>query len=1138
MKISSAIRCAPNADPSPRKAISPHFADLATAWSVFFILLATYWLTVPPTVSYWDCPEYVTAAYTLEIGHPPGNPVWMLVGRIVTMLAPGPQYAALAINLSSGLFTAFAAFFLARTIFAAAIYIFRRKRRHPNSLTFQAAAAAFCGSLAFGWSDSAWFSAVEAEVYAMSVFMTSLCLWLMVKWSATPEGPAAWRLLVLIAYLFGLSIGIHQLNLLCIPALAMIWGMKRDIRSPGKLLLIFFLSLAAVGLILLGMMPSSIALASMFELFAVDSLGLPFLSGIWLYLAILGLSLLLALWVTARSRRRALLAAGVFPAIFMSGLFIFGTHFFAGAVVSAFAALLLVLPKTFVARRLNLCMWMLTMLLAGYSAYALIPIRGDIPSPSNAAMPGNPFSFAAYQAREQYPSNPLFYGQTPYSRPMYEEELDGQPCSLDSKPRYVRYRLAKGTPTIRPFEKAASPGKLSMLAGEDSLRILSLRESGGKGYVVTGHRLAPVLTPELNAFLPRITSRDPADLESYRSWIGMEPSTMDSVRVSETFDSLGNPVAKIGPDGKRHPAISFRPTPLQHAQWFAAYQAGYMYMRYLMWNFSGRQNDIPSQGEVQHGNFITGFPAIDNAMLGADDMLPPDAGKDNPGRNRYFLLPLLLGLAGIFRLLRAGRRGKQVCGVVAVLFVMTGLAIVVYLNQGPGEARERDYSFLGSFLAYAIWIGFGALAIVRAIPSRWGVVIPLAIVGWMLYENADDHDRSDRTAASVITSNILRSLEPDAILIVDGDNYTFPFWYAIEVEGVRPDVRIINLAYLQLPDYAANLMKDWRNSPRLATTLQRGDIIWGRYQYSQIAPDARDTLDAVEALRRFHANPDAGFPAPYLRFNSQDSSGSSLASISPLSPLLPDSSSVNTVLRAQARSGESPLFPAKNLSRSGASRQIDFSRLMLFDIVATNAASSRPRPIYWLRTIRSDGHIRLADFSDEWLYGGRFADPGSTTDSMLLREASFVRTPNPIGSEPYMDRTPARQVAGQRWALIRLAKRLLRNGNLPEADRIARLADLPMGEARSSYGNFRQGDSLINARTELGELLLDLADSIERADSSQIRPGQLQRLRRLAPELRARGQILLQREEAQKEAWRAYRRALPPRLRPKMAPTE
>lgn len=685
-------------------------AENIVSWGVFFILLATYWLTVAPTVSYWDCPEYVAAAWKLEVGHPPGNPTWMLVERVFTMLAPSGKEAALLVNLSSGLFTAFAGFFLARTIYAAAGWVAGalRPRRWQE---LQRAVAAFSGALAFGWCDSTWYSAVEAEVYAMSIFMTSLCVWLMVKWAFCRTQPLATRYLILLAYIFGLSLGVHQLNLLCIPALAIIWGIKRGVRKWWKVGFMFLLSLLVVGCILTGIMPSTIALAAQTELICVNTLGLPFLSGVVIYVVLLGCSLLTALAVTSRSTNRGVLAASVFPAIFLSGVFIFSGNIAAGAALSAIASLLLVRGHDFTPRRLNICMWLLAMLLTGYSSYALIPIRGDIPSPANSTQPGDPFSFASYQAREQYGGAPLLYGNTPYSKNILQEEY-----TPEGRPVYSRTVLKRKHPIMTQKEEGAIISDPSrMLTSEDTIFNERALRKKGDAYIVRSYAVEPVLTPELNMWFPRITSRDPSDLPCFADWTGMEKSNMTEVPVSETLDSAGNYNTRLNAAGERAEAKSYRPTYAQSMKMLLTYQTGYMYFRYLLWNFLGRQNDKHSTGEVEHGNFITGIQPIDNAMLGAEDALPSSLGKDNKGRNRYFLLPFLLGIGGICTLLAAGKRGHKTCLATAMLFIMTGLAIVVYLNQSPGEPRERDYSFLGSYLAFAIWIGFGAFGAMSGI---------------------------------------------------------------------------------------------------------------------------------------------------------------------------------------------------------------------------------------------------------------------------------------------------------------------------------------------------------------------------------------------------------------------------------------
>ncbi|MCM1370063.1 MAG: DUF2723 domain-containing protein [Candidatus Amulumruptor caecigallinarius] len=1065
-------------------------AGYVASWGAFLILLATYWSTVPPTVSFWDCPEYVSAACLLEVGHPPGNPVWMLVERIVCMLAPSPRYAALAINLSSGLFTALAALFLGLTIFRTALWVTLKMPRRKIPAPLTAAAGAFVGALAFGWCDSAWFSAVEAEVYAMSIFMTALCVWLMTKWAGTRSRRESWHLLVLLAYLFGLSVGVHQLNLLCIPALAMIWAAKRNIKSPAKIILIFILSLGVVGCVLMGMMPSTIALAARLELLCVNTLNLPALSGVALYVILVALSLVTALFATTRSDNRGLMAAATFPAIFLSGIFIISDQFLIGAAISALVAIMLVRGDNFKARRLNLAMWMLAMLLTGYSSYALIPIRGSIPSPANAVMPGNPFAFASYQSREQYGSSPLLYGPTPYSKQMLRETYS------DGVPEYTGYFFEHLSPQFMPKEENARPrAAAGGLTATDSAANDALMKRKGDAYVMTGRKLRPVTTPELNMWFPRIHSNNPSDIESYAEWIGMDTSTMIRVDISEAFDSLGRPVKRRGPkyDGRPAPH-SFRPTYLQNLQWLASYQTGYMYWRYLLWNFSGRQNDIPAQGEVQHGNFITGFTPLDNAMLGAEDYLPDHAGRDNPGRNRYFMLPLLLGLGGIFWLLGAKRRGTTACAVICVLFLMSGLAITIYLNQDPGEPRERDYSFLGSYWAWCVWIGFGTIACARIFKNILGALIPLAVIVWMGIENYDDHDRSGRYVASTMPSNILNSLEPDAILFVNGDNLTFPLWYAQEVEGVRTDVRVLNAAYLNSPVYAANAFSDWRNSRKVPSVMQRGDIIMGGMRNVRVPLASKDTLPAETAISRMLASHNHAFPSRYVSLKAS-----------------PDSIVVCDL---------------KDLT-SGRSSRAEFGKLMTFNIALS--ALREGRPVYWVRALGPARQAGLANATSPWIFGYRLGFmPPHESDRAMSGAIKNFRAPNRGRQDVYMDHTPASMIALQRTALIRASLTLLRHGKTEDAARGAAMADQQMGEHYDSFGNILTDDgNVVNSRLLLAGLLEECADSLEHCKSA------FNKAR--AMEFRARASLHRSEYEKHTRAWETYRNRLPARLKSKMA---
>ena len=1069
--------------------------ERCVSWGAFCLLLLTYWLTVAPTVSYWDCPEYVSAAWRLEVGHPPGNPTWMLVERVITMFAPSGQYAALLVNLSSGLFTAFAGFFLAKILFAASGWVLGglKPTRYP---LFIRGVAALTGALSFGWCDSAWYSAVEAEVYALSIFMTALCVWIMVKWAFSSDYIRSTRYLILLAYLFGLSLGIHQLNLLCIPALAIIWSIKRNVRAWWKVGLVFLLSLVVVGCILTGIMPSTITLASELELLCVNTLHLPFLSGVVLYVALLGAALLLGIVTTARSSNPGVLSAAIFPAVFLSGIFIFSGHVAVGAAVSAIASLLLVKGYHFSARRLNICMWLLAMLLTGYSSYALIPIRGAIPSPANSSLPGDPFSFASYQAREQYGGAPLLYGHTPLSKPILREEY----VSGSKTPSYQRILLEREHPVVSRMESGARVSDpYAMLTAEDSVANARVMERNGDGYIVRSYVVRPVLTPELDMWFPRITSRDATDLPSFADWAGMTESTMIEVPVSEVVDSVGNFVTKLDETGERRISKSRRPTYLQSARMLFSYQIGYMYFRYLLWNFLGRQNDIHSTGEVEHGNFITGINAIDNAMLGAENALPRAMGSENEGRNSYLLLPFLLGLAGILYTSFMGKRGHKVCLATLMLFVMTGLAIVVYLNQAPGEPRERDYSFLGSYWAFAIWIGFGAFGLMRSAGkfAPLMAIVPLFSAFWMCAENYDDHDRSRRYTASNIAANVLNSLEPDAILFVDGDNSTFPLWYAQEVEGVRRDVRVINLAYLSVPQYVGTLMNDWDGAKALDFTLRRGEIIYGALQFPKISDRASDEpVDATRMLRELGENtePSIGYRSVLLR--------------------LPD--------------GESVRYPLGNIAKVAGGKNIDFRKMIMLDIIASNASGYRPRPIYWHQSLPARHYIGLDTLLTRDLFTWRLGNPDASAlekryNSLLDR----FKAPNPRGEKIYLDDAPLTQVNMHRAGLIGSSAQMLDSGRLQTALRLTVAADSLCGDHPRSYRAVRFKDSLFNTAVRMPEIMELLADSLAKSSDTE--------LRRRSAEMRTRAADLRRGDSLRTAEWNHYYRTLPPRLRLKIS---
>lgn len=1024
---------------------------IAASLLAFIGSLAAYLLTIEPDASYWDCPEYLTTAIRLEIGHPPGNPTWTLMGRVFSLLGFGnPQWMAIAVNCTSALFTA-----LATGMLAAIIYILLSRIGFPvagkggrkeNLLRFIPAVG---GALCFGWADSPWFSAVEAEVYAMSLFLTALCVRIMVAWSEQPSGRRNPRLIMLIVYLTGLSIGVHQLNLLVIPALGLIWLFSRREERVGvwRIIAVLSISCGAVGAILLGMMPGVVEGASALEIYCVNNLKLPLHSGVWSFW---GIALLITWTVPVMMRHTR--------------------------------------------RRYQMLAWVPGLLLTGYASYMVLVMRGAANPPMNEGAPENIVSLAGYLGRDQYGSTPLFYGNTPYSPTLRQERI-----KEDGTADYSRFALRDGR---------------AMYAVTDT------------GYAMYERKRSPIYAPEMNMWLPRLTSKNGQDIEAYADWAGMTQETMVPVEVSYALDSLGNPVGRLMPDGTRVKDKELRPTYLQQFRYLMGYQIGYMYFRYLLWNYSGRQNDRFAVGEVEHGNFITGIPAADNLMLGDQSKLPAEIGKENPGRNVYFMLPLLTGILGIILLQHRGRRGKRANLVITVLFLMTGLAIVFYINQSPREPRERDYSFLGSLWAYAIWIGCGmAMLINGAIQLRlrkgrtnrwarwllWGAIAYcVALPCEMLYENYDDHDRSGRHGVTDYATNLLESLEPNAILFTNGDNFTFPLWWAQEVVGVRRDVKIVNVAYLGTDWYIRQMMTDGEATPGLKMTASPDQFKFGDYKFtsymrSEDTPSAADTLgavNAVDALRNLYSEDTEDKRLPPLLKISNPEGGKPV------------------IVRTAAVASGSGYMGLRNLA--------------MLDIIATNAAADNPRPVYWQSSLSAGDYSGMLPYSGRMLHTRRL----TYTDSLDAKEIdAFLdidmskakgtlsgRIPSREGKYIYADDTFGRMITSQRLGLLRLGGRLLKAQRYGDALEVARIIEDKFPAWIYEYQIYTEVDSTCNEGIDLARLYLESARGLSRSEKGNY-----------ASEYK-HGQELLVREQNRIKSWKAYYEALPPRLRSVMSP--
>ena len=699
------------------------------AWLMFAIAAIVYGLTIEPTASLWDCPEFIACGYKLEIGHPPGAPIFMLVANLFSQFASDTTHVAMMVNLLSALLSAGCIFFLFLTItHLSEKVIVNSEKSLQQVITIEACGVV--GALAYTFSDTFWFSAVEAEVYAFSSFLTALMFWLILKWEDRQED----RWIILIAYITGLSIGVHLLCLLCLPAMSLVvyFRQAKRVTTMGILKTLAVGGLL-VGFILYGLIPGIVKMGGWAELLFTNLLGCPYNTGLIIYIILLTASIIIAYYKVKR-------------------------------------------------RILKLSLACIMMILAGYSSYGVIFIRANANTPMCENAPGNIFALGSYLNREQYGDTPLLYG------PAYCSELDREP-----EGEYLVPKHEEGKAIYRPSA-----------------------DSTKQEYELIRHDIKYLYKE--NMFFPRMHSGQ--HTKAYEDWMG-------GVRKEGNL-----------------------PTFAENLRFFISYQVNFMYWRYFLWNFVGRQNNIQGHGEVEHGNWITGIRWIDDWLLGCDTSKLPSDLAENKGRNVFYGLPLLLGLAGIFWQWRKGREGKQQLWIVALLFVMTGLAIVVYLNQTPLQPRERDYAYAGSFYAFAIWIGLGAGLIsekLRVKSEKFATAVTaivcticLAVPLQMASQTWDDHDRSDRYTCRDFGANYLMTMQDEGnpIILTNGDNDTFPLWYNHEVEGVRTDTRDVNMEYLQTDWYIDQMKRPAYDSPALPISLKHEDYQEGRLEYLPISTDS------------------------------------------------------------------------------------------------------------------------------------------------------------------------------------------------------------------------------------------------------------------------------------------------------------
>ena len=808
--------------------------DNALGWLSFLIAAFVYCSTIEPTASFWDCPEFISTGYKLEIGHPPGAPFFMLTANLFSQFVSDPSDVARMVNTMSALLSAATILFL----FWSITHLVRRLLlRNDGEMTLgkmiSIEASGLVGALIYTFSDTFWFSAVEGEVYAYSSAFTAVVFWLILKWEEHADEPHSDRWLVLIMYMTGLSIGVHLLNLLCLPAIVLVYYYRKFPNKQGNAdlkgsLIALGISIVILAAVLYGVVPGIVRVGGWFELLFVNVLGCPFNTGEIIYIALLVATIIWAIYEThvQRNEKRQNIA-------FLASVAMLGIPFYGFGISSVVIGIIVLAILWFVvkyknkkgvalvsARIKNTSLLCMLMLMIGYSSYALIVIRSSANPPMDQNSPEDIFTLGEYLSREQYGSRPLLYGQADTSQVQLEK--DGDMC---------RPVPTKGAPVYQRKEKASADEK-------DSYFVVRTKDE---------YKYAQ------NMLFPRMYSS--AHSAAYESWMGGVEGTQ------QPYDRCGEMISvKV-------------PTMLENIRFFLSYQCNFMYWRYFMWNFAGRQNDLQGNGELEHGNWITGFDWFDNLRLGDQSKLPDDL-KNNKGHNVFYCLPLLLGLIGLFwQSLRKGQNGIRQFWVVFFLFFMTGLAIVIYLNQTPGQPRERDYAYAGSFYAFAIWCGMGVAAIIDEVTRRLkgketavaaivGVVCLLVPVQ-MASQTWDDHDRSGRYTCRDFGRNYLMSLEEkgNPIIFTNGDNDTFPLWYNQDVEGERTDARVCNLSYLQTDWYIDQMLRPAYDSPSLPISWSRLEYCAGTNEYVTIEPALKESIAALydtypeEARKMFGENP-------------------------------------------------------------------------------------------------------------------------------------------------------------------------------------------------------------------------------------------------------------------------------------------
>ncbi|MDR2910454.1 MAG: DUF2723 domain-containing protein [Bacteroidales bacterium] len=900
----------------------------AFGWLSFVIASVVYLFTIEPTASFWDCSEFITSAFKMQVGHPPGAPFFMLAGRFFTLFGDANS-AAKMVNIMSALVSGFTIMFLFWTITHLAKKLVKIETEPSTGQIFIIIASGFIGALAYAFSDTFWFSAVEGEVYATSSLLTAIVFWAILKWENVAGQPYSNRWLILISYIIGLSIGVHLLNLLAIPAIVFVYYFKKyDVTRKGIFYTLIF-SIIVLGGIVYGIIPGVITVGSWFELLFVNSLGMPYHSGFLFYIAVL----------------IAVIVYGIFYTIKRNKVF------------------------------WNTVIIVIAVILLGYSSFAMIIIRSTAKPPMDQNSPNDIFTLLSYLNREQYGDRPLLYGQ------YFSAPYDSNNRFFEGKPIY------------------------SQIDGK---------------YVEIGKKLKANYDERFTTIFPRMySSNDEIHIQDYQKW-----GEIKGVRIQVQ-------------NGNGQTETITKPTFIENIRFFLSYQVGYMYFRYFMWNFAGRQNDIQGHGGILNGNWLSGINFIDEWRLGNQSNLPAHFAN-NKGRNTYYFLPLILGLLGILYQYKKGIEGKKSLWLVFFLFFMTGIAIVIYLNQYPHQPRERDYAYAGSFYAFAIWIGLGVITVSeylkKYLPETGSAIITgiftlVLVPGIMFVQNFDDHDRSGRYTVRDLGANYLKSVKPDAIIFTNGDNDTFPLWYNQDVEGVRTDVRVCNLSYLQADWYIDQMKRKAYDSDPLPFSMDINKYRQGTRDLVYLFDDtriARETVDLQEAVS-FIANDN---PATKLQQAEN-------AAYIP-KKILSFAVDKEAVIRNKVVQPEDydKIVDAITIDLSDRS-YITKDEMIVLDLLATN---NWERPIYWAITVGSDKYLNLQDYFQLEGFAYRLVPIKKESNPQILSfgsVASDIMYDNLMNNFEYgnmndtciyIDENNARMMTNIRNSFNRLARTLIEEG--------------------------------------------------------------------------------------------------------------